>query len=302
MTLVITGANGNLGQRLVRELLRDGGVDGVRAVVRREAAARLLETDHPGLDVRIVDYLDQGAMADVLAGAVGVVHLVGIIKQSASSRYEVAHEQTSQTLAQAAAAAGVRRLVSLSIVGSTPDSSNACLSSKGRADAILLASPVPATVIRVPMVLGEGDYASYALQRRASSGFNIVFRAASLEQPIYAGDVVEAIQRLIDEARFENRALELAGPEALTRRELTERAAACLGRTTRVLSVPIGAGMAIARMLEWLPNPPITRAMLGVLDHDDRVDAHSAARALGLSLTPLEDMLHRCLTDAAIRE
>ena len=298
MTLVITGANGNLGQRLVRDLLRGGGVDGVRAVVRREAAARLLETDHPGLDVRIVDYLDQGAMADVLAGAVGVVHLVGIIKQSASSRYEVAHEQTSQTLAHAAAAAGVRRLVSLSIVGSTPDSSNACLRSKGRADAMLLASPVPATVIRVPMVLGEGDYASYALQRRASSGFNIVFRAASLEQPIYAGDVVEAIQRLIDAARFENRALELAGPEALTRRELMQRAAACLGRTTRVLSLPIGAGMAIARILEWLPNPPITRAMLGVLDHDDRVDAHSAARVLSLALTPLEDMLNRCLTDA----
>ncbi|MCZ6658442.1 MAG: NAD(P)H-binding protein [Gammaproteobacteria bacterium] len=302
MTLVITGANGNLGQRLVRALLRDGGVDAVRAVVRREAAASLLETDHPGLDVRIVDYLDQGAMADVLAGAASVVHLVGIIKQSANSRYEVAHEQTSQTLAQAAAAAGVRRLVSLSIVGSTPDSSNACLSSKGRADAMLLACPVPATVIRVPMVLGEGDYASYALKRRASSGFNIVFRAASLEQPIYAGDVVEAIRRLIDAARFENRTLELAGPEALTRRELTERAAACLGRTTRVLSLPIGAGMAIARVLEWLPNPPITRAMLGVLDHDDRVDAHSAARALSLSLTPLEDMLNRCLADADIRE
>ncbi|MEE8244625.1 MAG: hypothetical protein V3R27_06500, partial [Pseudomonadales bacterium] len=91
---------------------------------------------------------------------------------------------------------------------------------------------------------------------------------------------------------------ELAGPEALTRRELTHRAAACLGRTTTVLSLPIGVGMLMAGLLERLPNPPVTRAMLGVLDHDDRIDAHAAARALGLELTPLQDMLARCVNVA----
>jgi NADPH-dependent ferric siderophore reductase len=56
--------------------------------------------------------------------------------------------------------------------------------------------------------------------------------------------------------------------------------------------------MAIAGLLERLPNPPVTRAMLGVLDHDDQVDAHTAASALGLELTPLQDMLVRCVKDA----
>ncbi len=298
MTLVITGANGNLGQRLIRDLLRGGGAAGVRAVVRREAAATLLTAAHPGLDVRIVDYLDRKAMADALEGRASVVHLVGIIKESGASRYQIAHELTSEALANAALAAGVQRIVSLSIVGSTPDSSNACLRSKGSADAMLLASPIPATIVRVPMVLGEGDYASHALRRRATNRFNVLFRAGSLEQPIYAGDVVTAIRKLCDAERFENRALELAGPEVLTRRELTHRAAACLGRTTTVLSLPIGVGMAIAGLLERLPNPPVTRAMLGVLDHDDQVDAHTAASALGLELTPLQDMLVRCVKDA----
>ena len=114
---------------------------GVRALVRREAAARRLVDDNPGLDVRIVDYLDRSAMTEALTGASSVLHLVGIIKESGMSRYEIAHEQTSQVLASVAAAVGVERLINLSIVGSAADSSNACLSSKGRADQILLDGP-----------------------------------------------------------------------------------------------------------------------------------------------------------------
>ena len=42
-------------------------------------------------------------------------------------------------------------------------------------------------------------------------------------------------------------------------------------------------------------DPPVTRAMLGVLDHDDAVDAHVAARRLGVELTSLDETLRRCL-------
>jgi len=290
--LVVTGANGNLGRRLLKDArVRGGG----RALVRRESAVPPLKQDNADLDVRVVDYLDAGALTSALEGATSVVHLVGILKESSTSRYERAHQRTTEMLIESAARAGVGRILNLSIIGSDPNSNNACLRSKGATDAMLLEGAVDATVARVPMVLGEGDYAAASLHARASKPVNWLLRAESLEQPLYAGDVVTAVLRMLKDAAFSNRIVELAGPEVLSRAELTRRGAAVLGNQTRVRSLPLGIGMAVAAVLERLPDPPLTRAMLGVLDHDDDVDVSAVVAELGLKLMPLDEALRRCI-------
>lgn len=295
--IAVTGANGHLGRRLLGRLAPHGRV---RALVRSRRAAEQVAALGLGeaVDVRIVDYTDAAALATALEGCRAAVHLVGILKEGRSSRYRDAHEATCQALAAAAAEAGLDRLVYLSIVGAGPASGNACLASKGRAERLLLDGAVPACVIRVPMVLGEGDYAAAALAARARRGCNVLLRGASLEQPIYAGDVIEAVVAALDAATASG-ALDLAGPESLPRAELVRRAAAVLGRQTRIVSLPVGLGLALAGLLETLlPEPPVTRAMLGVLDHDDRVDAAPALAALGIGLTPLDETLRRCIDGA----
>jgi hypothetical protein len=129
------------------------------------------------------------------------------------------------------------------------------------------------------MVLGEGDYASTALLRRAAQARSFAFRPQSMEQPIYAGDVIKAIEQA---ARLEYAGgLDLAGAESLTREELLQRAAKCMGQTTSVVGLPITLGYALAATLQtFLPNPPLTAAMLGVLDHDDAIDPAPALQAL----------------------
>jgi len=291
--LAITGANGHLGTRL----LQARGADGVRALVRSQAAAERVKAAARGdaVDVRLLDYHQTDDLAEALQGCDFVVHLVGIIKETAANRYQDAHEGSCRALAQAAERSGLRRIVYLSILGAAPGSRNACLASRGAAEQILLDGPVPATVIRVPMVLGEGDFASRALSARARRSFNVVLRGSSLEQPIYAGDVVAAVVAALagDDA---NRRYDLAGPESLRRSALIHRAAHVLGRRTRVLSLPLGLGMMVAGVLETLSSdPPVTREMLGVLDHDDRIDTQPAVESLGLTLTPLDETLRRCL-------
>ena len=121
-----------------------------------------------------------------------------------------------------------------------------------------------------------------------------------MEQPIYAGDVLAAVliglglQETAVSGRYD-----LAGPESLSRRALTHRAAEVLGnRPPSVISLPIGLGMALAGLLErFSVNPPVTRAMLGVLDHDDHIDPTASLSALGLTLTPLNEALRLCLLD-----
>jgi uncharacterized protein YbjT (DUF2867 family) len=89
--------------------------------------------------------------------------------------------------------------------------------------------------------------------------------------------------------------LDLAGPESLTHRELLERAAAVLGRGVRVRSIPLFAARLGALLAEKLSaDPPITRAMLGVLQQDDDVDTGRARRLLDIELTPLDEVLRLC--------
>lgn len=297
--IAVTGANGHLGQRLLAELAAAGPV---RAVVRsRRAAEQVTALGLDAVALHQVDYRHTDALTDVLTGCSAVVHLVGIIREGAGNLYRDAHENASTAMAAAAARAGVEHIVYLSILGAAPDAANACLASRGAAEDILRQGTVPVTVLRVPMVLGERDYASAALARRAGRRFNVLLRGASLEQPIYAGDVVAAMAAAVGggvtrPAGGRGAVLDLAGPESLTRADLVRRAAARKGNRTRILSLPLGLGMLAAGLLEKLSdNPPVTRAMLGVLDHDDRIDPLPAARTLGIELTALEEMLDRCL-------
>jgi NADH dehydrogenase len=284
--IVVTGANGRIGQSLLRA---SGGR--ARALVRSERAARSLA--ECGAEVRVLDLRDEAALARAAEGCAAWIHLVGILKQTRSARYVEAHERTSERVARAAARAGVRRLVCLSILGAAPDSANECLASKGRADATLLAGAVPATILRVPMVLGPGEIAAFALRARASAPVAFLVRGgATREQPIDARDVVSALQLAAAERGDSRSALDLAGPESLTQRELVARVAAALGRPApRIVPIPAALAFGAAALFERLAEPPVTRAMLGVLEHDDDIDPRPAARRLGLALTPLAETL-----------
>ncbi len=300
-TWMITGANGNLGKRLTGVLLADPDTR-VSAVVRSERAASAIKEIELSADaaarlqVHIVDYHNVDALREVAQGCDKAVHLVGILKETRAASYQDAHEDSCGALVTALDGTPVSHLTYMSIVGSTPTEENACLASKGRAEALCLAGGVPCCVLRVPMVLGEGDYASFALSKRARSRRSFTFRAQSLEQPIYAGDVVQAIIAAGD-AGVQG-TLDLGGPEVLTRRALTERAAAVLEQPAPlVISLPVGLGIGMAFAMEKLSaNPPVTTAMLGVLDHDDDIDPTAAQTALGIdALTPLDDMLRAVL-------
>jgi NADH dehydrogenase len=241
------------------------------------------------------DYADVDSLARELALADFVVHLPGIIKESRVNTFEMAHEQACTALVSALKDSKVKGVLYLSILGAEEHSQNACLASKARAEKILLTGPVPTRVIKVPMVLGEGDFASRAILHKAHRSIGFELRAASLEQPIYAGDVISALLSSIASGPHRD-VLELAGPESLSRRALIQRSAKLLGTTTRIVSLPLALGLLFAAVFELLlPAPPVTRAMLGVLDHDDAEDSSTAVANLGLTLTPLDVTLEKVL-------
>ena len=292
--IVVTGANGQLGRALLADLAREGHRR-VRALVRSERARRTIEAD--GIEckpeIHVVDYANARDMENALAGSGCVIHLVGIIKEMPGTRYVDAHERTCEALARAAERAGIRRVVYLSILGSTPDSNNACLASKGRGESILIAGPVAATILRVPMVLGGRDAASNALRHQARArSIRLVGGGRTLQQPIDARDVVRAIRAASTDGSDRDVVLDAGGPECLSHRDLVLRAARLWNNEPRIGTIPLGlARFAVGCLDRILPSPPISLAMFDILQHDDHVDPGIFCRALGIELTPLDETL-----------
>jgi NADH dehydrogenase len=301
--ILITGANGHIGRQLVDRLGSDDGRWAgherplVRALVRSDRAADTLRAQalvHPP-EIVIADYTDPAAMRSAAHDCRYVVHLVGIIKEGRGARYVDAHEETCRVLERAAADGGAQRIVYLSIFGSNPDSSNACLASKGRAEQILLKGTVPTTVLRVPMVIGPEDFSSAALRREARSRIVVLTGGgATMQQPIDSHDVLSATLAALSQPSREMIALDIGGPERLTQRALILRAGALYGRRPLVLPIPVAIARGFARLFErLLADPPITPAMLEILQHDDRIDEAATCDRLKIELTPLDETLRR---------
>ena len=287
MKLLLAGANGHLGQRFIASF---GTQHEIIALVRSPAAAEIL-IQLP-CQVAIVAYGDTEQMARLAQGAEVLINLTGIIKATKSNTYQKAHEQTAAALVNVCQRAGISRILTLGICGSDLAAKNACFASRAAAEAIQLEGLPGSTVLRVPMVLGEGDYASRALLANARRRVALTFRAASLEQPIYAGDVITALGLLLDQPI--PGILSLGGPESLSRRALIQRCAEVQSEgIPTVISLPFGLGYAIAWLCELLlKSPPVTRAMLGLLDHDDQIETDAQAQ-LNLVLTPLDELFLR---------
>jgi uncharacterized protein YbjT (DUF2867 family) len=265
----------------------------VVAVVRSSAALEVIKD--LGCQAYIIDYTDADALASVASDCDSAVHLVGVIKKTGRNSYEQAHEIPCTALASAAEVAGLKQIVALSILGGDVNSGNGCLASRARSDAILIDAPVPAFVLRVPMVLGENDFAARALSRSANKKFGIGLRTTSLEQPIYAGDVVDAICAMLDLAP-RNEIITLAGPESVSRSELIKRAGIVIGKNPVTLSIPLMVGRLACKVLElFMTSPPVTEDMIDLLDHDDNVNSKPAADELGIRLTPLDEMLTKVI-------
>ena len=297
--VLVTGANGQIGRRLVERLARSNPPVRVRAAVRSARAAKTLEAlpEEARPEVSVIDYRNARELAEAARDCRYAVHLVGILKESSTSRYEDAHEASTRAIADAAAMAGLRRIVYLSILGSDPKSANACLASKGRAEQILLGAKTPALILRVPMVIGPGDVTANIVRREALARvLPLAAGGRSRTQPIYAGDVVDAIAAGLERDDLDDLILDLAGPESLTQREFIERAARLHGRQPYVVSIPTAPLLFIAGLAERvLADPPLTKSALEVILADDDIDPEPARRILGIQLTPLDEILRRCV-------
>ena len=262
--ILVLGGSGFLGSALVGTLSGQGRR--VRVPSRRYEEGRHLLL-LPTVELVKADVNEPGAFAPLLEGIDAVVNLVGVLHGGRAQPYgpgfAQAHVEIPRMLADAARAAGVRRLLHVSALGVT-DADPAglpsmYLRSKAAGEQVIRGTrDIDWTIFRPSIVFGSADRFTRLFARMARYLPIIpLARGDAQMQPIWVGDVARAIAATIDAPWANGRCFELAGPEVTTLGAIVEDVVRWSGRRRLVWNLPDDIGRLQATALEFAPGPTL---------------------------------------------
>ncbi|MFT7610287.1 MAG: hypothetical protein ACI9MX_003371 [Candidatus Aldehydirespiratoraceae bacterium] len=232
--VLVAGASGYVGGRLVGQLL-DSGYR-VRCLAR---TPEKLDRSPWRSQVEVV----QGDVEGDLGGAVDGIDVVYYLIHSIGEGPQWADREASgaANMRDAAAAAGVRRIVYLGGLGdSTGDELSAHLESRHNVGRVLAGGPVPVTELRAAVIIGAGS-ASFEMLRYLVEVLPMMVTPRWVDtrcQPISIRDVIRYLVEVLDIDETANRVLEIGGPDVLTYREMMATYAEEAGLRKRVI-IPV---------------------------------------------------------------
>ena len=288
--VVIVGGSGFIGSAIANRLC-EAGVTVLIPTRRRSRAGHVLLL--PNAEVVEADVHDPAALARLFEDADAVINTVGVLHSRPGTPFGPdfarAHVELPQKIVTACRAAGVARLVHISALGADANGPSEYQRSKAAGEhAIEAAGPdIAWTILRPSVVFGRSDSFLNLFADLARMFPVLPLTGASCRfQPVYVEDVAEAVYQSLTRPDAAGQTFELAGPTVYTLRQLVEYVSALIGKPRPVLGLPEGIGMVQARLMEFAPQPLMSRDNVRSM----RVDnvASGEPQPFGLTPTALE--------------
>ena len=303
--IALFGGSGFVGTMLANQLVREG--HGLRIFTRDREHARGLWL-LPDTEVVVLQVADEDRVAHALAGCGAAVNLIGILneRRDDGADFRRAHADTAHHLVKACKQARVGHLLHMSALQASLHAPSHYLRSKGAAEEILQTESsrqLHTIAVRPSVIFGRHDdfLNRFATLLRLAPVLPLA-GAASLLQPVYVGDVVAAIVKLLAHPPgVQYSVCEVGGPEVMSLRAIVEYVARVSGHSP--LIVPIGGPLAtlMAWCMEWLPGKPLTRDNLRCLSVPSVCTVDNALLALGIRPTPLNEIAPAYLAARTVR-
>jgi len=284
--VLVTGATGYIGGRLVPRLL-EAGIS-VRCLARDRERLRG-KAWFGSVEVAEADVLEAGSLDAALTGvhtAYYMIHSMG----AAGAGFENRDLQAAQNFAAAAARAGVRHIVYLGGLGSGDKGMSSHLASRQATGQALASTGVPVTEFRAAIIVGSGSI-SFEMVRYLSERLPIMVTPKWVEtkvQPIAIRDVLSYLQgaltRLPTGHHPRHHIVEIGGPTVLTYREMMLTYARVRGLHRRMLSTPVLSPRLSSYWINLITPIPaaIARPLVEGLTSEVIVDDPEPARAYGV--------------------
>lgn len=284
--VTIYGGSGFVGRHVVRALARRGFR--IRVAVRRpDLAGHLQPLGAVGqinavqANLRFPDSVRAAAN-----GAEIVINCVGILHETGRQRFDSVQARGAAAVARAAAEAGAR-LIHVSALGADAGSSSAYARSKAAGEAAVLEAAPDAVILRPSVIFGPEDsfFNRFAALAQMLPVLPLIGGGETRLQPVFVGDVAEAVLAAVDGRAKPGTVLELGGVDVMTLRAVIEFVLRTTGRRRPLLPIPFGLAKVQAKLLQLLPSPLLTEDQVELLKHDNVVSG--AAEAEGRTLAGL---------------
>ena len=288
--VTVFGGSGFLGRHLVRRLAARGAR--ITVAVRDPVAAAFLKPmgDVGQITPVAANIREPGSVDRAVAGADAVVNLVGILYESGPQRFGAVQARGAATVAAAARAAGARRLVQVSAIGADPQSPSLYAQSKAAGEAAAAQAFSGATIVRPAIVVGpeDGFFNRFGALARVLPVLPLIGGGLTRMQPVFVGDVAEAMTRILADPATAGETYELGGPRVYTFKELLELVLRETDRKRLLVPLPFAVAKFEAVFLQLLPKPLLTVDQVRLLERDTVVapDAKGFA-ALGITPQPI---------------
>ena len=288
--VVVFGGSGFVGRHIVRALAKRGYR--IRVPVRRpDLAGHLQPLGNVGqiqpvqANVRVRWSVDRAVQ-----GADHVINLVAILHESGRQKFSAVHEFGSRAIAEAARSVGAG-LTHISALGADLNAQSDYARTKALGEKAVLETIADAVIFRPSINFGPEDafFNRFAGMARYSPVLPLLGGGLTKFQPVYVGDVAEAVARSVEGKVEGGRIYELGGPQVLTFKECMEELLTVIDRKRILAPVPWWVANLQASILGLLPNPLLTKdQVLQLREHN--IVSDQAAREnrtlAGLAIQP----------------
>ena len=290
----VLGGSGFIGRYVVQRLAARGDVIPVGCRHAEEAKFLVPFGNVGQIAVLNIAIDDERLLPAFLAGNEALVNCVGILRESGSQTFERVHHTGPARLARLAREAGIERFVHISALGADPRSASAYARTKAAGEAAVRDAFPTVTILRPSVVFGPEDqfFNRFAAMAMVSPVLPLIGGGRTRFQPVYVGDVADAVLKCLDDPVTAGRTYELGGPKTYTFRELVELLLTAIRRKRLLVDLPFGLAQFQARLMSILPNPPLTPDQVELLKRDSVVSSGALTLAtLGIPATAVETIL-----------
>lgn len=289
--ITVFGGSGFVGSQVVQDLARRGWR--IRVAVRRPDRAWKLQTSGHVGQIQAVR-CDATKAADVeaaLRGADAAINLIGVLYESGAPSFQTMHVEAARNIALGCAAARIDRLVHVSAIGANPESASKYACTKAAGEMAVREAKPDAVIIRPSIVFGAGDgfLNKFASMATMAPALPLIGGGRTRFQPVYVGDVAEAIVRAVERPDAAGRTFELGGPEVVTFEEVLKYILHETGRRRALVPVPSFAARAIgsvAQVTALVGIAPVLTRDQAVMLETDNVVAEGAEGLAELGVEP----------------